>query len=881
MDKRKLLRSGFLVWIVMTAVFLGLYHPFLFGGRMYAYTDVGADTVDQYLPVMVYETNRLREGILQGYDLGYGPGRYTGGYLLKYLNPVNLPVLLLGEARLHIALLISLYLKYAAIAALALVFFARLLKNEKAAVLCSLLWTFSGYAVLWGQHYHFLNAILGFTAAMLGFQLYLEESRYRFLAIPAVALLALTSYYHLYITCFFLLAYGLIFLGCRGTKLPEIAKKAGLFLLTMIPALCVAGEYLLPAIGNFFASDRVGQVASGGADPLLYSRDVIMAYGARFLSNDLIGTGDGFLGPTNYYECAILHVSALSLFAFGWLLTGRHRVKAVLIALGCALALAMPGVSRMLVFSTTAQRWTYLICFVQVIAIGLCLKELMTGWAEKATRKRAVFALILGDLMLLGLGLLLYRYHIRVGGWLLQPGACRILLGTVALYHGLFLLAGKWRRGAFALLALAVAAELIAGNYACVNDRGTPTVEQWYEGMYHDGTGEAVAWIRGQDEGLYRINKTYVSVSDCDPLMQDYYGLSVYNSTSVAELLELARSFGYSQAGNRVRFEGTDLLANTMLGVKYVIAQRGEELSPDFYTKVWENETHSVYENRFWLGFGYLYTERIPGTGNTSLETAQNLSRGWFATGEESPEKESLTRDLLPGLAERVNCTADAADPLTVTGTDLGMQLVFDAPELPEGMLVAGVRVEMTAESAGGLCLLTAAGEDFREDRYDIAYYSAGTGEYFLDALDSRPDRIRLDLSWVPQTVRINAAELILVDGQALSDNLSKLRETAVTDMVREGNAFRCTAECAEEAMLCLPLIYSSHWEATVDGAPVETRSVNGGLVGLALAPGAHEVRVEYTDGWYDLGMAVSGLSIVLMSAFLFWIYRRKSSENI
>ena len=66
MDKRKLLRSGFLVWIVMTAVFLGLYHPFLFSGRMYAYTDVGADTVDQYLPVMVYETNRLREGILQG-----------------------------------------------------------------------------------------------------------------------------------------------------------------------------------------------------------------------------------------------------------------------------------------------------------------------------------------------------------------------------------------------------------------------------------------------------------------------------------------------------------------------------------------------------------------------------------------------------------------------------------------------------------------------------------------------------------------------------------------------------------------------------------------------------------------------------------------------
>lgn len=885
MDKGKLLRSWLLVWIVMTVVFLGLYHPFLFGGQMYAYTDVGADTVDQYLPVMVYETNRLREGIFHGYDLQYGPGRYTGGYLLKYLNPVNLPILLLGENHLPIALLISLYLKYVFIALLALLFFQRLLKNEKAAAVCSLLWTFSGYAVLWGQHYHFLNAILAFTAAMLGFQLYLEGSRYRVLAIPAVALLALTSYYHLYIACFFFLGYGLLWLGCAGAKPLEIVKKAGFFLLMMIPALCVAGEYLLPAMANFFSSARVGQVASGAKVPMFYSRDNLMAYLARFLSNDLIGTGDGFLGPTNYYECAILHVSILSLFALGWHLTGKHRWKTLLITLGCSLALCMPAVSRLLVFSTTAQRWTYLICFVQVIAIGFCLKELIAGWGEKDTRKRAFWALVPADLILLGMGVILYRYHMQTGGWLLQPGACKLLTVTVLAYHGLLLLAGKWHKCAFVLLTVTVTAELIAGNYACVNDRQRPTVAQWYEGMYYDGTREAVEWIRSRDDGLYRINKTYSSVDDCDSMIQDYYGLSVYNSTSVAELLELAGSFGYGEAGNHVRFDGRDLLANTMLGVKYVIARRGEEMNPVYYEQVYENETHIIYENRFWLGFGYLYEqEGEPGSvlADTSVETALNLSGTCYRTGAPAgaDRTESSAVDLLPELVSQVNCSVQQGQTLIVTGTDLGMQLVFDVPKLPENTLVAGIRMEMTAEDPAAACLLTAAaGEEFDENRYDVVYYPGGTGVYCLDALtDTLPDRLRVDLSWVPQRITVSSLELILVDEARLQSNLSRLRETGVTDMVQTGNAFVCTVSNTADngAMLCLPLIYSDRWKAFVDGQAVETVNLNGGLVGLELAPGVHQVQLEYVNGWYAAGIGVSILSIVLLSASLYRFFRRK-----
>lgn len=87
---------------------------------MYACCDVGSDTVDQYLPNICYETELIRSGELEGYQLSYGFGKYVAGLLLEYLNPVNLPLLLLGQSNLPAALMLSLYLKYVLICLFAL-----------------------------------------------------------------------------------------------------------------------------------------------------------------------------------------------------------------------------------------------------------------------------------------------------------------------------------------------------------------------------------------------------------------------------------------------------------------------------------------------------------------------------------------------------------------------------------------------------------------------------------------------------------------------------------------------------------------------------------------------------------------------------------------
>ena len=876
-NNKKIWKLYLLDMIVATVIFCGLYHQFLFNGQMYAYADVGADTIDQYLPMTVFEVNSIKEGTDGTYSLQFGLGKYCDGLLSKYLNPAELPLLLFGEENLHIGLLVSLYLKYALICLFALFFFRHLLKNEKAAAVCALLWTFSGYAVLWGQHYSFLKAILCFTVAVYGFQMFLEGDKKQFLLIPAMALLAGTSYYHLYITCFFLLFYGVAYLAFHGYRFTQILKKAGWFVLAMIPALCMAGEYLLPSMQTFLSSSRTGAVtASLDLGSLFYSPKEIFAFAVRVLSNNLMWAGSKFVGPVNYYECAILSVSILFLFSLVYLLQRKNWKRVLCITVICTVLLCMPVVSRILVFASNTQRWTYLLCFGQVIAIGLALTDVWEHRKEEGFVKVFWRSVIMTDALLVAVAAVLYRAHIYVGGWLLRPKTCVVLCVIVALYHIVFLLMRKDRIVYFVLIA-AVAAELVLGNYATVNDRENISIAQWYEDMYNDGTEQVVDWIKSQDDSIYRVNKTYISGYYTDSLIQGYNGLGIYSSTNSAALIDLAQSYGYVQAGHRIRFDSSDMLANTMLGVKYIIAESGTEMDPEYFEKIYEDGSYEVYENLNWLGFGYLYqeeTSEILANDRNRLEKVMLLSEYYYSTDEAEKSAGTAsgteTVDLAPMLTSWDRCEVDAGDTIQVTGTDGYMKLYFDMPEIGENWLVSGVRIKMTAQTGSTIRMYTSSEtQGFEERNYGSAGYEAGAGVCYVDSnvLDV-PSGICLDLSYVQQDITIESVELILVDEEQLQRQLNELQERSVTDFRQDGNVFYASVTNPDDTagMLCVPLIYDEQWEASVDGETVPLENINGGLLGIEIRPGQHEVRLVYRNQVYTWGRI---LSIVSIAAYL------------
>ena len=197
------------------------------------------------------------------------------------------------------------------------------------------------------------------------------------------------------------------------------------------------------------------------------------------------------------------------------------------------------------------------------------------------------------------------------------------------------------------------------------------------------------------------------------------------------------------------------------------------------------------------------------------------------------------------------------------------MLLYFTVPQLEEGWRVSGVRVTMRTETPSNIKLFTATDHyDFCVEHYDYVTYAPGEQTFWLDNTVLEDVRsLRLDVSDVAQNVTISSVELITVDTELLRSNLESLKKTAVTDMTQQGNMFSCTAENPydDQAMLCIPLIYSENWQVCVDGEGVQAENINGGLTGIPIAPGSHRLTLEYDDGVHRLGYWISLSSLVLL----------------
>ena len=774
----------FVLAFLITVIFFVLYHKPIFSKDWYAYSDTGCDTVDQYIPMTSYDSRSFLSGETDRYSLTFGLGKNNDFQWYKYLNPVNLPLLLLGTTHIRIAFLLSTYLKYLLIGLFSWFFFRRLLDHPGIAMVCALLWTYSGYNVLWGQHYQFLTGSLAFTVFLLGLQMILDRDRKMLLAPLLFLPLAATSYLTFYQSCFFALFYGVTYLCFKKKRPSEIAGTAGLFAIGCVLALGMGGDYVYSSMMNFFSSTRMNSVSSVNLNGF-YSLKYIGSYFARFLSNDTMGIAWSYTGPANYYEAVMLAVSAMTVFSVIWLLQTKYVKRVCCITAVCGLSLSLPIVSHILGFKATTHRWGYLIVILEVMLIGYGLRELTRSYKqgkEGDFAKKAYISILVSDVSLLVGALILAAIQERASFRLDKKSivivACCYFMYTVVMLALVYLSRHERIRIRpeliLAGLLLCCTVELIVMNYRSINSRLMVTAEQWNEGMYNDGTVEAVEYIKSIDTGLYRVNKIYDSVYYDDQLIQDYYGLGSYYSLNTRELVDTYTTLGNKlrettdtlNGTNYIRFPGDKILDNTILAAKYVISREDVVPDPAFYEKINEVSGLSVYLNRFWNGFGNIY--------------------GQVIGSEEFGKREE--KELA-----------------------LSSMLVTDDEEL-----IRDFRTSETPTSA------------------------------------------------------------------ELEENLLSLQQNGSVQLSEGKNRFygEVSNRMDHNGILCVPILNDGRWTVSVDGNEEKMYLVDGGLIGVVIAPGDHQIEFTYTNNTARTGRIIGAAFAVLYGIVLVGVIKKKNERN-
>lgn len=647
-----------IIFFAVTLIFLLIYNKMLFCGYSKMFKDIGVDSVFLGYPNTYIRGLVQSKQLSSGYILRQGLGEFMQPSWSTLLDPLNWIYLFVGVKYITVAKMLVLYMEYIIIACFAYLFLRKLLKNEFSCVIGTLLWSFSGYMVLWEQH-DFSVALVYFTAAMYFLQCYLEDRKQgAFLVIPFCCL-ALYSYYFFYMAGLFSALYVVGYCIIKKKKVLDCVKKMLCLAAAGAFAGGIAAVRIVPALREFLVSART-DVSEQAVQGLFYTPDYLISCVGRLLSNDMFGTGNDFTGYYNYYEAAVLAVSALVIPAIVILLKTKYKRIVVTLSLLCIVLMTIPTATYIFTFDARKPRWTFMPVFLIVIMIGFMIDSL---WEHIVTVNIKDIIIIVGIYLLLFL-VLFWADRRGIADVKRQP-AVYVAVFVVLYCVILMIFTNKNYSG---LMLAVVVLELITLNYSALNKRDIILKEEFEQGYYNDGTSEVLKYV--SDDSIYRVNKTYDSVFYNDAKVQGYNGLAVYDPTNTKWLIEYYKTMGFELINGKihyVRIPTDRSILNTLLGVKYIVARDGDAV-PENYQEVYSLNGKILYLNRQALGFGYIYGSRMNKETFEQLSNDEKdivLTQYYFLTDEDGGDKISVeginVQDNLVKLSENsaYNTTQD------------------------------------------------------------------------------------------------------------------------------------------------------------------------------------------------------------------------------
>lgn len=878
--KRKPIWKNELVWLflITSGLFTLLYSKFILGGFAYVFTDCGADTLQINYAQYEMFSSLFRSGD-SGYALQAGLGMDLSSYCPAYLIPYNLLLILAPQRLLPWAVLASAYLKLLTMSLVGYLFYRKLMGEGIGTMAAALAWTFSGYVILWGQQYGFCTCMALFTVFMYFFQCYLNgEKRWKNAGLVlTVTMLLFASYYFLYMIAFFAVFYLLVYSIIEKRSVKSTAGKVvGLGGMGILGVL-MGGIALIPIADTFLESARSGalngSVTSGILNP--YKSKTIGTIFARFLSNQILGIDKDYTGSLNYYEGMVLAVSILTILAVSYFIIKKStRVHTIILTVLVIFLSVMPVTSRILIFTKSAHRWCFMICFAEALIIGLFLQDVLRERNKKTVLGGGILAVILYA------ALLIYIYsfkNIKINNKIVAEVSTFFVVYLILVFI-VTNIKKLYKIGSTVILAVLVC-ELFILNYPSLWHRESPTRNQLATEYYNDGTTDAVNYLKSQDDSLYRIEKSYRSTAENDGMAQGYNGLSVYMSTNPSSLVSYHKMYGPETLSvNFVDFNKDDYIRNSLLGTKYLFGSAGYNAPRKIYTPVGEAGGKIVYENNYALPFGYLYDKEWSAGGLKKLsgldKTLTSLSGFYYTDAEKNGAyknaslPEGTDTFLMAKVSEAVDCTMENnVDGITVRDLGADPNVIFPGVEsdfADENKLYGlSLTMDVSDDTEMAVYYQTEGDEGFSADKvYTFSITKKhNTWEHVVPAGITA---LRVDVSTQIDYATIKDFEVKSYDLDATG--YTALKNSGVTDVSYSDSTYQAqvTNDTQENEMLCVPFFYQRGWSARIDGEAVEVSNINSGLCGIQIPSGTHEVVLQYETPYRSLGLGMTIVGVVI-----------------
>lgn len=390
-------------------------------------------------------------------------------------------------------------------------------------------------------------------------------------------------------------------------------------------------------------------------------------------------------------------------------------------------------------------------------------------------------------------------------------------------------------------------------------------------------TREAADRIKAQDDGFYRIEKTYFRTVN-DPLACGMYGLSHSSSTLNAKPIELLSRLGFTSRSHYTRYSGATEVTKSLFGVKYELSCPDNETS-----KIESVDDITVTENPYFLPPAYLVDKEVEDLELSATEPLRNQNMLLAAMlGRDGQSEEYFTRITDDVDLELTNVTqgktTDGHHSFKKVDPSLNTELVYTLtmPETSALYMYLPSRYERTVNV--WLNRKTFLGTYFEGDNNSIMKI----GDF------EQGEEVTIGLTLTRDDLYFREAQFLYCDHEAIGRDLGELQARNSETFVEKlsPTELRITVNAAENSLLFTTVPVEKGWTITLDGQEVEYVELLDALIGVPVSAGQHTIGMKFVTAGYPTALYITGeglvlfIGMILVSAYLRKKSRQKAEET-
>ena len=858
-----------LLLIVYAAI--GVYP---FGERSILTLDMGA----QYL--LYFE--QIRDVLTGEASLIYTFERTLGGEFLGYYgyylaSPLSW-IVCLFPARMIIEAITTIMILKCGLSGLFFAYYiekTRKTKDTVSLTIFSCMYALCSYAMAYQSNTMWMDVLMLLPLVTLGLERLITEGKFVLFTV-SFALAVWSNFYIGYMCCFYVLFYTVCFLCAHNnSEINALDEKHHKLKSFFRVGICSAISLMICAmtiLSSYYA------LSFGKTD----FQDTKFTFDLRFtllelFSKFFLGTYDTVRpdGTPNVY-CGLLILFLIPTYFVSKKFTARHKIS--YLGLACVFIASFSVNAFDLVWHGFQMpvwlnyRYSFMLVFVLLI---LAYRGFESICETDSKFYFQIGAFLIFALMVMEEILTFTRYKSGTPDEKMPSyefvwvSAFFIILYVAAIYFHKHKSAGVKAASTFLLVIALVEAGVGAGM-----SWGHEVYEVGYGYRneyirFRDNLKPVVEGIKERDPSFYRMEKTPYQKNN-ENLALDINGLTASTSTLNANAIELVHNMGFAANSHWSKYFSGNEVADTLLGIKYIITDKGTPIS-DLYVGTEAENGFMVNENPYALSIAYaanvkgkklvLSQPKRISPFNYLEGMMSNLSGSTYSMdifekcGYRNSNMDNCKKSINSGT---VYYTAiDSSRPSSFTYTVnvirdgcVYMNLLYSYSEKAT-YYVNGERMGTVLETD--------------QDRiHNIGYFNEGDTVTVTFEFESKVNGGVASFSnTASMFTQVNPDEFKKAASYLAEGNLNI---TDYSDTYIEG-----TLTAKDDQFVFTTIPYDKYWRVYVDGERVETYATMDTLLAFDIEAGEHEIEMKYvsTPFYLGIGIGIAGVGILVALIFL------------